>query len=118
MVVDALSMKKQSWKLNGVDLARKENGKNHINMTNKNQVTIQKVKTLLGTENYPKFVSKLGRLAKDPKVMRLLGSGLFDGKVKDESFRMEIKDIPVMSKIGKFYKSNPFEINIILSYIG
>jgi len=59
------------------------------------QETIEKVKALLGTQDYKNFVKKLGKLSNDKKVMTLLGSGLFDGSRKDESFKMEIKEIPV-----------------------
>jgi hypothetical protein len=59
------------------------------------QETIEKVKALLGTEDYKTFVKKLGKLSNDKRVMTLLGSGLFDGSRKDESFKMEIKEIPV-----------------------
>jgi hypothetical protein len=59
----------------------------------------KKVRELLGSENYEKFVKELNKLADDPKVMTVLSSGLFDGKKKDEAFGMKVKDIPAKNLV-------------------
>jgi len=58
-----------------------------------------KVKDLLSEKDYTKFVKSLGKLSNDPKVMSILTSGMFDGKLKDESFKMSEKSVPVKSLI-------------------
>ena len=55
----------------------------------------KKVRELMGTDDYTKFVKSLGKLADDPKIMTVLSSGLFDGKRKDEAFGMKVKTVPV-----------------------
>lgn len=64
-------------------------------MANADKQTLAKVKDLMGTKKYEDFVNKLGKLAKDDKVMSLLGAGLTDGSVEDESFDTEVKYLEV-----------------------
>lgn len=84
-----------------------------FSMTGKSKNKYEQLLAKLRELSYPKFVSELNELVKDPKLRFLLSESFGNGLLADDKLKMSVIDIPVTKLIPT---QNEIDIDKSLSY--